>query len=378
MRIYPNVSVTCAGKVSDNFVNDVTGWNFPKAYLEANEGELLTLDIDFGEHCSLSCPHCFRRDGRVQATKNRALSYKETMHIIKEAKKLGLETIKILGAGEPFENKKFLQFLGAMKELGIQVNVFTKAHVFGDEDLAKRYYDMSCLELAQEIKRLGVSLNVGLHSFEPKIQDERTGTPGYTIKRNRALELLAQVGLNEGQPTKLSLAIVPITNQNVDEVFDIYKWARERNMYPIATVSMCAGRAEDSWKHICPSPERLIELYTQINIYNVKKVIATLKEIQEDGISAYAGGCVCQQVSCGMYITSRGVVLRCPGDDVTVFGNVREKTLAEIWHGSENYQRSRRKTYNCGCPPKDGKSIQCGFYQAVQERVLAHFMKEVN
>lgn len=371
-RRFPNVDALFSDKVPSNFLNDVDGWNFSKNHFLENKGELLTMDVDFGESCSLNCPHCFRRNGSVNASGKPTLSYAETIDIIHQAKDLGLESVKILGAGEPFENKQFLSFLRDMKDLNVQVNVFTKAHVFGDDDLAQKYFSLSSLELAREIKRLGTSLNVGCNSFDPVIQDKMVGTSGYTIKRNRALETLTQVGLNDCQPTKLCLAMVPITHQNVDEIFDMYKWARERNIYPIATPSMCAGRATNFWQDICPSLERLIALYSQINIYNVEKGITTIDELKENGISAYAGGCPCHQVACGMYITSRGIVLRCPGDDVTIFGDVRKESIADIWHNSENYIR-RQGVYNCHCPPKDGRSIPCHLYSKVFDNVLRHF-----
>lgn len=371
-RIRPNVAVSCSGKVSDDFVNDVDGWNFSKEYLFENKGRLLTLDIDFGEACSLDCPHCFRRNGLVNASGGSVLSYEETMDVIRQAKALGLRSIKILGAGEPFENRRFLLFLQDMKDLDIQVNVFTKAHVFGDNALAQRYFGFSSLQLAQEVKRLGTSLNVGCNSFDPEVQDKMVGVSGYTAKRNRALELLAQVGLNDCQPTKLCLAMVPITIQNVEEIFDMYKWARERNIYTIATTSMCAGRATTSWQEMCPSVERLIALYTQINVYNVEKGITSVEELKENGTSSYAGGCPCHQIACGMYVTSRGIVLRCPGDDVTVFGNVHEQSIADIWHSCENYVQ-RQGVFNCHCPPKDGRSIPSGLYEKVLENVVRHF-----
>lgn len=359
-------------KVPADFKNDVSGWNFSREYLEKNAGKLLTLDLDFGEACSLNCPHCFRRNGAVNKSGSPVLSYAETMDVIHQAKELGLEAIKILGAGEPFENPDFLPFLHEMKELGVQVNIFTKGHVFGDSRLSYRYHKMTSIRLAEAIAELGVSLNVGFNSFDSAVQDQMVGRQGYTAERNRGLELLADVGLNLGQPTRLCLAMVPITKQNIHEICDIYVWARERNIYPLTTVSMCAGRARKAWKNITPSAAELVDLYTRINIYNIEKGISTIDGLKRDGISSYAGGCPCHQVACGMYVTSRGIVLRCPGDDVTVFGNVREESLADIWYKSENYLL-HRGIFNCHCPPKDGKSIPLALYDQVLINVQRHF-----
>jgi hypothetical protein len=64
-----------------------------------------------------------------------------------------------------------------------------------------------------------------------------------------------------------------------------------------------------------------------------------------------------------MYVTLPGIVLRCPGDDVTIFGNIWKESLKDIWLKSENYGRSG--TSNCGCPPKWGKSISYNLFTDV-------------
>ena len=110
---------------------------------------------------------------------------------------------------------------------------------------------------------------------------------------------------------------------------------------------------------------------SRASIVNIEKGIQTLAQIKKEGIAAYAGGHPCNQVACGVYVTLGGVVLRCPGDDITVFGDIREKSLKDIWINCENYKRTG--TFNCGCPPKMGKSILNGFF----EEVLTNLKKEI-
>lgn len=374
-NLFPSIAPVFPGqeKVPANFINDVQGWSFSKEQIENSAGKLLTLDVEFGEYCSLNCRLCFRHGGVVDSSSNPCLTPLETLNIIDQARELGLESIKILGGGEPFEDKNFLIFLRQVtKTLGLKVNIFTKVHVLGDNTLARKYFNLSAEGLVNTVKDLGVSLNVGFNSFDPSLQDQIVGVKGYTEKRNHAIELLVNAGFNREQPTRLCFAIVPITKENIHEIYDIYVFARERNIYPVTTVSMCAGRAKDLWQDITPSTEELIKLYTQINIYNIEKGITTFEELSEDGISAYAGGHPCNQVACGMYVTSRGIVLRCPGDDTTIFSqDVRKEKLSDIWHRSENY--ARRGMFNCHCPPKDGRSIPQCLYQEVLSRVQKHF-----
>ena len=258
--------------------------------------------------------------------------------------------------------------------MDITPSIFTKGHVIGDDKLVKQYYSHYGIstgeELVQELKKVNASILLGFNSFDTEIQDKMVGgVKGYTLKRNRALELLVKAGFNKYNPSHLCLAMNPITKDNVDDMLKMYKWARVRNLYTIICPTMISGRCAEkfAWHKITPPNKKLVSLYTEIYKFNIKKGIQTLKQIEKEGISSYAGVRPCNQVACGMYITLTGKVLRCPGDDVTFFGNIWEESLHNIWLKSENYKRSG--IYNCGCPPKHGKSIPCNLFRDVMKKL---------
>lgn len=369
----PNIPAVFKGVFPKNFKNDVNGWNFSQKELQENKGKLLTLDIDFGNICSLNCPHCFRRNNNADSEKNEPMTYDETVQMILDAKKLGLRSVKFLGAGDPFENKRFIEFLRFLKEQNVIPLIFTKGLVIGDDQLIKKWnldYGISTgAELVEELKRVNASVLLGFNSFDTEKQDQMVGEiNGYTLKRNRALELLVEAGFNKSNPTKLALICTPITKENSEEVFEIYKWGKERNIYVVTCPTMVSGRcSKDSWVNITPSKENLVDLYVRIYKYNLEKGIQTIEQLQEEGIAAYAGSHPCNQVACGMYITLSGKVLRCPGDDTTIFGDIRENSLEKIWESSEN--RRRAGTFNCQCPPKIGKSIPAELFKKIMERL---------
>jgi len=378
MKIYPNVPVVYPDKFPKGFVNDVNGWNAPEEVLIKNKGKLLTLDIDFGNFCSLNCPHCFRRNNHVDLGKHKLMEYADVLRVVKEAKKLGLRSVKFLGAGEPFQNKDFIKFLRELRKLEITPLIFTKGHVIGDDAEVAKWFSHEGIttgeQLVKELDELGVSILLGFNSFDTDVQDEMVGgAKGYMLKRNRALELLVAQGFNKSNPTRISIIAAPITNQNVDEIFEIYSWARERNLCIITTVTMVSGRAsgEPFWQKITPPEEKLVEVYAKIYKFNIDRGMQTIKQIEQEGISAYAGVHPCTQVACGMYITLTGMVLRCPGDDVTEFGSIWDKSIKEIWENSENFKRAG--TFNCKCPPKQGKSIPNGFYDKVLKKLKKEY-----
>lgn len=375
MKILPKVPVVFKGRFPKNFVNDVKGWGFSQAELNDNLGKLLTLDIDFGTFCSLNCPHCFRRNNQVDFGEQRLMTFEDSVKLIKDAKKLGLRSVKFLGAGEPFQNKRFIEFLRFLHSVDVIPLIFTKGHVIGDDaEVAKWHEHMGITtgdQLVKEIKRLNCSILLGFNSFDTDIQDKMVGNiPGYTLKRNRALELLVKHGLNKTNPTRIAFIATPITTKNYAELYELYSWARVRNFHCITCPTMVSGRCgnEDAWKKITPPVKDLVALYTKVYQFNLRKGIHTREQIRQEGIASYAGCRPCNQCACGMYVTLTGTVLRCPGDDITVFGSIWKDSLKNIWINSENYGRAGM--FNNGCPPKYGKSIPFNLYTDVKKKVL--------
>jgi MoaA/NifB/PqqE/SkfB family radical SAM enzyme len=367
MRVIPDIPLKYT-RFPDNYVNDINGWAFDKETIINNKGKLLTLDIDYGSYCSLNCPACFRKKNSIDDVKHE-LQFDNLVDVILQAKKLGLRSVKFLGAGDPFENFGFMKFLRFLKEQDVIPLIFTKGHVIGDDNLVFKYFGeygiYTGVELVKELNRCNVSIMLGFNSFDDEIQAKMVGRKAdYIHVRNKALQLLVAEGFNDCNPTRLALAINPVTIWNIDETFEMYQWGRLRNLYCIVTPSMIAGRAKDkTWASITPSEEKLEKLYSDIYSFNIETNLQTIEQIEEEGISSYAGGHPCNQVATGMYVSLNGQVLSCPGSEENHEGNYWEKSLEEIWFSSENYKRSG--TFNCGCIAKDGKSIPDNFYTKV-------------
>jgi MoaA/NifB/PqqE/SkfB family radical SAM enzyme len=313
------------------------------------------------------------------------MTYSETIKLLKDAKELGLEAIRFLGAGEPFENKDFLRLLRELKEIDIKTAIFTKGHIIGDDKLVKKYYGHYGIttgkQLVKELKRLDVAIVIGFNSFDTEIQDYMVGAPTANVKnysqtRNKALKLLVDVGFNKTNPTKIALYAAPITPKNIEDIFEIYTWGRLRNFFVISTATMVSGlgsrQKEMQEKEYGKNKfdNALIDLYTKINKWNIDKGIVTIKQLNEEGISSYAGCYPCNQASCGMYVTLKGKVIRCPGRDdeqSTFCEDIRKCDLKDVWKRSENCKRAG--TFNNRCPAKDGWTIPIRLYADVLKRI---------
>lgn len=372
MRVVPEIPIKFT-RFPDDYVNDINGWAFDRQTIESNKGKILTLDIDYGSYCSLNCPACFRKNNSAD-DEGHELQFENLVDVILQAKKLGLRSVKFLGAGDPFENHGFLRFLRFLKDQDIIPLIFTKGHVIGDNRLVIKYFNEDEIftgeELVRELNKCNVSIMLGFNSFDDKIQSKMVGRPAeYIHVRNRALKLLVEEGFNETNPTRLALAVNPITIWNIDEALEIYKWGRTRNLYCIITPSMISGRAKDkTWVAITPTREKLLKLYADIYRFNIETNLQTFSQIEEEGIATYAGGHPCNQTGSGLYVTLNGKVFSCPGSEENVEGNYWTKSIEEIWFNSKNF-KERAGQFNCACIAKDGKSVPDNFYNQVMEEI---------
>jgi MoaA/NifB/PqqE/SkfB family radical SAM enzyme len=294
-----------------------------------------------------------------------------------EAKELGLMSVKLIGPGEPLEEPDLLNFIKRLKNMGLTVLIFTKGHVIGNDALCRQIHGMDGGALAAELRKLDVSILLGTTSFVPELEDAAVGRFGYHAERNEAILRLIGAGFadfNPGEATRLAFVCTPVTPKNIDEVFDLYVWARERNIQPVIAPTMIAGRALGKLSKIVPKREPLLQLYTRILVWAVERGVMTLEELKKYGVPAYAGGAWCNQVAFGMYMVGTGEVWQCPGRR-NVLGNLKEESLTEIWNKSENrhYASDPITAVNNGCPAKEGRSFPVGFFEDVLERVLGFF-----
>ncbi|VVC04652.1 Uncharacterised protein [Candidatus Burarchaeum australiense] len=387
---YPNIAKTknFDGKMPAGFVNDVRGWNFSEDEIKqaAIFNRLLTMDIDtpgkqgtkgkrdgllFGGLCDKQCPHCFRRTDEFE--KVTWMGWDEQLGYLKEAKALGLRSVKLIGPGEPLLERGLIGYLERLNAMGITVSIFTKGDIIGDDENCMKIHGMNGGALAAKLRELGVSILLGTTSFMPELEDASVGKNGYHAARDLAIIRLAAAGFNDfipGQPTRLAFVCTPVTPTNIDEVFDMYVWARERNIQPVMAPTMIAGGALDKLSKIVPARDALIGLYVRINVWAIMHGVYTLDELMRDGVAAYAGGACCNQVAVGVFMRGDGKVLRCPGDDITILGDLHDKTLTEIWNTRAASSMRYAGKYNVGCPPKYGISFPPNFFEDVLRRVV--------
>lgn len=393
------IPVMFPGQFPASYKNNVKGWgNISKEELHSclpdGTAKLLTMDLDIGDTCGLHCPHCFRRDPRFDnVSQENKLSHEEIVDYVREAKGLGLKEIKILGRGEPFQNPRFLEFLEKMTSLDISVAVFTKGHVLGNDELARRYNQhygiTSCWELTQRVEELKVSILLGFNSFDRRMQEAFTGLDAlpetallksYVEFRDQALINLVKAGFNkyeEGHATRLAMIAAPVKPENINEIFGLYTWARVRNIYMLTCPTTVSGRGLDELeleKSFTDYVSHLEDLWSRIYVWAIDKNLIPLEVFKEEGVSLYPGCHVCNQTAAGFYLNLSGQVNQCPGrvDETTIFTrDIRREGLKNVWLSCASNKRAKHgKQFNYHCVARDGHSLTPDFYRKIEARVL--------
>jgi len=215
-------------KFGKDYFNGIKGWQFPREKLEsANEnGQLLTMDIDFpGNRCELNCVYCFAKSGEETGTYYRPdegarpLTIEELKAHLKDAKQMGLESAKIIGYREPFDNKGIHDFIDFGAEQGIHLVIFTAGYTLGEKAFGG--------DLERAINFLAerpVSLMVKMHTLDRKAEDKIVRRNGYAKRRDRYMKKLLDNGrFTSETPTRLGIENV-ISSQNVEELVTLYEY----------------------------------------------------------------------------------------------------------------------------------------------------------
>lgn len=368
-----------------------------KTARELTEAEKITL----GEramtyyNCEIGCKHCYSCKTELE---NPLMSKEDTFEVVKKAKELGLKSIKFLEPGELMHNEKLFEILDFCEANNIDIFIFTKGVIFGDDELARDKHKLSARELADKIAQYSnVKLVVGLTAFTKEIEEKRLESKitDFVDKRNKGLENLASAGMNSDvKNPRLCLICTPILKDNIQEALPIYAYGLERNMPVILGPTMISGKGEDlaEVRDEFFKQEQLVNLYRDVYIYLIDNKIFTLEQVEREGISPYAG-IPCSQFIAGMFIRTDGRVQACPGNEGEAYRyakDVRRTALKDIWQNSLGYKLRQELVENGQnlttqiCYAKtEGDLVQVGsgsiskdFYEKVIKRLKEYYDRD--
>lgn len=285
------------------------------------EPQLTNIHIEITSKCNERCVHCYiPHDNKVKDIEP-DLFY----NVLKQCNDMKLLHLTLSG-GEPMIHKNFCEFLKKCKEFDFSINILSNLTLLNNEILA-------------EMKRnhlLGVQ--VSLYSMNPNIHDEITQTIGSFEKTKIALLKLIENDI----PLQISC---PIMKQNKNCYVDVINWAKKHKIHAgddYVLIAKYNHETENLRNRL--SMNEVNELINKKIEYNIKYLEQIEREAEEKK-NISANDIVCNVCYSSICIAENGNVYPCAGWQDYIVGNVKEKSLKEIWINSKkiNYLRSLRK-----------------------------------
>jgi len=310
----------------------IRGLNLSNTELKSAEAnnKMLLIDIETSNKCNLNCQYCFRDIYGTKEALEKELDLGKRLELIKQAKELGCETVKITGAGEPFADKNVWPMIEYANKLGMWVMIFTNGSLI-DKEVAKK------------LAKMNVSLIVKCNSFDEETEDKMVGTKGYARKRNKAVQYLIEEGFNKTKPTRLGRDLV-ITNINKEELYDSLRWCRKNNVFPLFRPLMPIGAAA-KLKDWMIGKEETKEMYEKARQVDINEF-----DMEYELTLPYMGGVWCRQLHYAIYVNILGEAYACTGSK-KLLGDFKKQSLKDIWN-SEMAKKIRDTPYD-SCPLRE-------------------------
>ena len=296
-------------------------------------GRLLSMEIEFSRACNFRCAYCYL-EGRTAAADE--LSQDEIQDVILQAQGLGARKIIILG-GEPTIYPQLVPMLRFLGRQGLEIELFTNGSgVTG--------------ELSEVLAEERVRVVVKMNSRQAAIQDRLAGTRGAFAHIRQALDHLGRAGYPTGGRF-LAVSTV-ICRQNIGELPGLWQWLRRQGIEPYFEIlTPQANARHNSWLTV--GGDELKALFFRLAAIDREE----FGRVWEPQPPLVGNRCMRHLVSC--LVTAQGQVMPCVGVTIPL-GNVRQRPLADIVHGSEVIAnlKNYRQTIKGPCRTCD-KSSDC-------------------
>jgi len=211
--------------------------------IKAREGnKLLCVRLETSLACNIRCEYCFRDSGKPAENE---MPYEDLKEIVNQTKDLGGKSVVIIGGGEPTVYPHFKELVEHIHSLKMVPVVITNNQKT-TEELAKFLFENNA------------SVMIKLDSLREEVMDKLTGVKGSCKKTKEGLKNLLNAGYDKTKKVKLSGSFV--TNKlNIDEVETLWRFCRDRNMFPNMEIMTPNGRARNHLDWI-PNRKEVMDL----------------------------------------------------------------------------------------------------------------------
>jgi radical SAM protein with 4Fe4S-binding SPASM domain len=261
------------------------------AYAARDAGRLLAIRLETNHTCNLNCRYCYAESG---ASLEHESTHETILDVIRQASDLGVESVVVIGGGEPTLYPRFRELVSFIDSLDVTPMVFTNC-IKVTPDLAEFLYDKNA------------SIMGKLDSLKPEVQDYLAGREGAYDSIHRGLDNLLEAGFGEPtEPGALRLGASFVScKMNLPEIEDIWHYCRSHKIFPNMEVLTPTGRAKDELADQGLSTDEIMD-------YKLKMLDIDREHYGYDWLPyTPLAGSGCLQHLYSMYITIDGNVRPC-------------------------------------------------------------------
>ena len=273
--------------------------------------------------CCFSCKYCGSAGGHARENE---LTTEESFIVADQLRDLGCRRVSMIG-GEVFMRRDWKEIVSRLIENGIVVNIITNGFLFTDALLA-------------DLKSLGIE-SVAVSLDGPKEVHDRYRQEGSYERALRAIRALHGAGI----PVSV---ISTLNAENAKQLPELYETLKDSGIFAWQ-LQACSpmGNAANGGVDIAFDPREVITFVREYMkkapfLLGVADNIGyfTPEERAIRGHKEFAG---CGAGLCSVGIDSKGNVSGCESmrDPLFIEGNLREKSLAEIWYSPDSFKYNR-------------------------------------
>lgn len=304
------------------------------SHYTSNKPLIFGCEVELTSKCNERCIHCYIPH------ENKINSIDPTVFysLLDQLKEMNTLSLTLTG-GEPMLHPLFKEFLREAKKRDFAVAVLSNLTLLDDE----------IIEILSEAPIS--SVQTSLYSLIPEHHDAITKLPGSYEKTMNAILRLIQNNI----PIQISC---PTMSINKDDYADVLDWAQKHNIRANTDYSIMAKYNHDTsnleHRLSCEECGKIIKDLLNGDIHYQQAILSpdflermeNLEENPEENFCGAGFSSCC--------VVSNGDIYPCAGWQSYICGNIKEKSLADIWFNSEKLNALRnikrkdiKKCLNC-------------------------------
>jgi len=291
----------------------------------------------FGAHleittrCNERCLHCYQTRGD-DGRRHHDMDLSMVRDILGQLSEMGTASLTLSG-GEPGLHPRLPEILRLARAHDLMVNVLSNGSHLSDEAIAT-------------LAAINVNMvQISLYGMDPAVHEEVTGVPGSHARTVQAIERLIAADV----PVQVSC---PIMRQNRSAYAAVSRWCREHRIRVLTDFVMMARANLD-----------VSNLAHRLTIEETRQVIQDILDVDEEyqlvldlepktkDLEAFADRPVCGVCIDNACFTADGSMYPCAGFQGYLLGNVKERSIRDIWESGERvaFLRSIRNSSFPAC-----------------------------